>query len=170
MRGIVMLTHELNPPAPLGSGADRRAFCLGALAAGLALASSGCGGGPAATPESGPAPTLPVTTADTKAGLLATPDGTTQDYRNQGSFFLVKDATGIYAITAICTHLGCTVGLPSGGRFLCPCHGSQYDLGGANLVGPAVLPLAHLEVSEATPGGFLIVNPARPVAPAARLR
>ena len=126
-------------------------------------------GAPPLPPESGPVPTLPVTTTDTRAALLATPDGTTRDYRNQGSFFLVKDATGIYAITAICTHLGCTVGVPVSGHFLCPCHGSQYDLGGANLVGPAVLPLAHLEVTEATPGGFLTVNPARPVAAAARL-
>ncbi len=164
-----MPNHESKPPAALGSGVDRRAFCLGALAAGLALASSGCGGGSAADPMPGPAPTLPVTTTDTKAGLLATPNGTTRDYRNQGSFFLVRDATGIYAMTAICTHLGCTVGLSSGGSLLCPCHGSQYDLAGANLVGPAVLPLAHLEVTEATPGGFLTVNPARPVAAAARL-
>ena len=151
------------------AGVDRRNFCLGSLATGLALACVGCGGSPPFTPEAGPAPTLPVTTTDTKAGLLATPDGTTRDYRNQGSFFLVKDATGIYAITAICTHLGCTVGVPVSGHFLCPCHGSQYDLGGANLVGPAVLPLAHLEVTEATPGGFLTVNPAHPVAAAARL-
>ncbi|MEI6591734.1 MAG: Rieske 2Fe-2S domain-containing protein [Holophagaceae bacterium] len=164
-----MAIHESNPPALLGSAAARRDFCLGVLATGLALASHACGGGSAAEPMEGPAPTLPITTTDTKAGLLATPDGTTRDYRNQGSFFLVKDATGIYAITAICTHLGCTVGVPVSGHFLCPCHGSQYDLGGANLVGPAVLPLAHLDVSEATPGGFLIVNPARPVAAAARL-
>lgn len=164
-----MPTHESNSAALQGSSVDRRAFCIGSLAAGLALATSGCGGGGTPAPVSGPAPTPPITTTDTKAGLLATPDGTTRDYRNQGSFFLVKDASGIYAITAICTHLGCTVGVPVGGRFLCPCHGSQYDLSGANLVGPAVLPLAHLEVSEATPGGFLVVNPARPVASAARL-
>ncbi|MEI6471327.1 MAG: Rieske 2Fe-2S domain-containing protein [Holophagaceae bacterium] len=164
-----MPIHEPHPSTSLDPGVDRRDFCLGSLVAGLALACSGCGGGSTVAAESGPVPTLPVTTTDTRAALLATPDGTTRDYRNQGSFFLVKDATGIYAITAICTHLGCTVGVPVSGHFLCPCHGSQYDLGGANLVGPAVLPLAHLEVTEATPGGFLTVNPARPVAAAARL-
>ena len=148
-------------------GEDRRAFCLAGLAAGLALACGGGGGGasPAATPPPGGA----LTTTDTKAALLATPDGTTRDYRNLGNFLLIKDATGIYAMTTICTHMGCTVGLPAGTRITCPCHGSQYDLGGGNLVGPATAPLVHFAVSEPTPGGALVVNTAQTVASTVRL-
>lgn len=41
----------------------------------------------------------------------------------------------IFVVTAICTHLGCIPSLaPSGtdreGRYLCPCHGSHFDLAG----------------------------------------
>jgi cytochrome b6-f complex iron-sulfur subunit len=100
---------------------------------------------------------------------LATPNGTTRDYRNLGNFFLIKDATGIYAMTAICTHMGCTVGLPSGTKIICPCHGSQYDLGGANLLGPATAPLMHFAVTEATPGGALVVNTSQVVDASVRL-
>ncbi len=147
---------------------DRRLFCLSSLTAGVALACGG-GGGAASTPA---APALaggPLSTTDTKAGLLATPDGTTRDYRNLGNFFLMKDATGIYAMTAICTHLGCTVGLPNGSLILCPCHGSQYNLAGGNVVGPATQPLVHFSVAEASPGGVLVVNTALTVSASTRL-
>ncbi len=35
-------------------------------------------------------------------------------------------------------------------KFMCPCHGSQYDPSGAVVRGPAPLPLelAHVEVAE----------------------
>lgn len=154
-------------PEPTCS-ADRRALCLGALAAGLSLA---CGGGSGGSATFAPAPSTSgtLTTSDTRAALLAAPDGTTRDYRNLGSFLLIKDGGGIYAMTAVCTHLGCTVGLPSGGRIVCPCHGSEYDLGGGNLVGPAPSPLVHFQVAEASPGGFLTVNTGRTVSASTRL-
>jgi Rieske Fe-S protein len=147
---------------------DRRAFCAAAAAAAASLACGGGGGGAAAPPP--PPPTVgPKTTTDTKAGLLATPDGTTRDYRNLGNFFLIKDAAGIYAMTTICTHMGCTVGLPVGGQITCPCHGSKYDLSGGNLLGPAVSPLVHLPVTEPSPGADLVVDTSQTVAATVRL-
>ncbi|WP_306602117.1 Rieske (2Fe-2S) protein [Geothrix sp. 21YS21S-2] len=149
---------------------DRRTFCLGAAVCGMALA-CGCGGGgggsTAAPPP--PPPAGGVTTQDTKAALLAAPDGTVRDYRNLANFFLIKDASGIYAMTAICTHQGCTVDLPAGTKITCPCHGSQYDLSGGNLLGPAVNPLVHFAVTEAAPGGALVVHVDQTVAASARL-
>ncbi len=147
---------------------DRRCFCTGALIAGLTLA---CGGGgyPAPPPASTPPPSGPLTTTDTKAGLLAAATGTVRDYRNLGNFFLIRDATGIYAITAVCTHMGCTVGAPVGTQITCPCHGSQYDLNGGNTLGPAIQPLAHFQVTEASAGGLLVVNTAQTVVATARL-
>ena len=44
------------------------------------------------------------------------------------------DAIG--AVSAICTHLGCTV-LPGSGALQCPCHDSRFDLTGKYLQGPA---------------------------------
>ena len=156
------------PPSPTDRFADvdRRAFCLSALAAGLAVA---CGGGSSPEPTAAAPTGGPLTTTDTKAALLAQPDGTTRDYRNIGNFFLIKDATGIYAMTAICTHMGCTVGLPIGTQITCPCHGSQYNLNGANLVGPATVPLVHFQVTEPSPGAALVVNTAMPVGASVRL-
>ena len=52
-------------------------------------------------------------------------------------------AIGSYGINAICTHLGCVVPWnPAAGKFICPCHGSQYDEAGKVVRGPAPLSLA----------------------------
>jgi nitrite reductase/ring-hydroxylating ferredoxin subunit len=159
------------PEAPTASQdpavLDRRMFCVTALAAGVLAA---CGGGSSPAPAAAPPPPSggPQTTTDAKAALLATPDGTTRDYRNLG-FFLLKDAAGIYAMTTICTHMGCTVGLPVGTRITCPCHGSQYDLGGGNQLGPATVPLVHYQVTEPSPGAFLVVDTAHTVSVTTRL-
>ena len=54
-----------------------------------------------------------------------------------------KDADGqVHAVSAICTHLGCTVGFnPSDATWDCPCHGSHFAPDGSVLNAPAVLPL-----------------------------
>lgn len=155
-------------PTPEGTTLlDRRMFCATALTAGVVMACGGGGSAPSSPPPT-PPPGGSQTTADTKAALLATANGTARDYRNLG-FFLLKDANGIYAMTTTCTHLGCTVGLPSGTRIICPCHGSQYDLQGGNQVGPATQPLVHYAVTEPTPGAFLVVNTAQTVSDSTRL-
>jgi len=41
------------------------------------------------------------------------------------------------ALSAICTHTGCTVEWNGSERFDCPCHGSQYDATGMVTRGPA---------------------------------
>ena len=46
------------------------------------------------------------------------------------------------AITSRCSHLGCSVRwIPAAERFICPCHGSVFDLEGARVAGPAPRPL-----------------------------
>lgn len=43
-----------------------------------------------------------------------------------------------YAISSVCTHLGCTVAWKaSQNQFVCPCHGSRYDNQGRVVHGPA---------------------------------
>lgn len=57
-----------------------------------------------------------------------------------------------YAINAVCTHLGCVVPWnASENKFMCPCHGSQYNAQGKVVRGPAPLSLAlvHTTVTEA---------------------
>ena len=59
---------------------------------------------------------------------------------------LVQPEKGtVVALTAVCTHQQCTVA-PDGAELKCPCHGSVYDLTGANVSGPAPSPLAQFDV------------------------
>jgi Rieske Fe-S protein len=45
-----------------------------------------------------------------------------------------------YGINAVCTHLGCVVPWNAAeNKFLCPCHGSQYNNQGKVVRGPAPL-------------------------------
>jgi cytochrome b6-f complex iron-sulfur subunit len=56
-----------------------------------------------------------------------------------------------YGINAVCTHLGCVVPWnASEDKFICPCHGSQYNAQGKVVRGPAPLSLAlvHTTVDE----------------------
>ena len=61
---------------------------------------------------------------------------------------LTKDASGgVHAVSATCTHQGCTVAAPRNGVVSCPCHGSQFDAAtGKVLRGPATSPLPAVQV------------------------
>ncbi|HLE36864.1 MAG TPA: Rieske (2Fe-2S) protein [Candidatus Acidoferrales bacterium] len=73
----------------------------------------------------------------------------------QESLFVFRDAEGVYAISAICTHLGCSVARAPNG-FACPCHGSKFDLRGDVQAGPAPRPLPWLEVGRAADGQLIV--------------
>jgi cytochrome b6-f complex iron-sulfur subunit len=69
------------------------------------------------------------------------------------AYLVITDKPQIapYAIRPICTHFGCTVEWQSTqNRFVCPCHGSQYDAQGRVLRGPArrSLPLITAVVKQ----------------------
>jgi Rieske Fe-S protein len=67
-------------------------------------------------------------------------------FRNE-RLALLRDEKGFYALSLICTHLGCTVTVTEN-RLSCPCHGSVFDRQGRVLKGPADRALARLEVVE----------------------
>ncbi|OGR25607.1 MAG: cytochrome B6 [Desulfuromonadales bacterium GWD2_54_10] len=67
-------------------------------------------------------------------------------YRDQ-RLALLRDSSGFYALSLVCTHLGCTVTVSSG-HLSCPCHGSEFDRQGRVLKGPADKPLLRLKVEE----------------------
>ncbi|MDQ7028919.1 MAG: Rieske 2Fe-2S domain-containing protein [Ardenticatenia bacterium] len=58
---------------------------------------------------------------------------------NEGKFWLVRtEENQILAVYRVCTHLGCLFNWqPSEHRFICPCHGSQFELDGTYITGPA---------------------------------
>jgi cytochrome b6-f complex iron-sulfur subunit len=105
------------------------------------------------------------------------PDGL--KYLPDQRLFVFREGNTYHAISATCTHLGCTVraeALPQpqtvavGGkplrlthRFLCPCHGSKYTGDGTNVAGPAPKPLAWFHLELAPDDGQLVVDLARQV-------
>ena len=67
--------------------------------------------------------------------------------------YLVTNDSGIenYGINAVCTHLGCVVPWNAAeNKFMCPCHGSQYNFQGKVVRGPAPLSLAlaHADIVD----------------------
>jgi cytochrome b6-f complex iron-sulfur subunit len=77
--------------------------------------------------------------------------------------WLVKDndvvtgALGIYALSTVCTHLGCTPNWLDGEqKFKCPCHGSGYYKNGINFEGPTPRPLERFAISLADDGQILV--------------
>lgn len=67
--------------------------------------------------------------------------------------FILRDSGGVFAMSAVCTHLGCTVKhMDAKGEFHCPCHGSVFDKDGTNIAGPAPRPLPRLDANVARDG------------------
>ena len=68
-----------------------------------------------------------------------------------------QHAAGFYAITTVCTHLGCTPNyLSAENKFKCPCHGSGFRLTGVNFEGPAPRPLERARVVLSDDGQILV--------------
>lgn len=60
------------------------------------------------------------------------------EYISKGKFYMIRDDDGLLALYKVCTHLGCLVPwVPSANRFICPCHGSQFQRDGTYISGPA---------------------------------
>lgn len=51
------------------------------------------------------------------------------------------------AFSNICTHAGCGISVFDRDLFRCGCHGSEFDINGANVAGPALLPLKRYSVA-----------------------
>lgn len=67
--------------------------------------------------------------------------------------WIIRETTGIYAILARCTHLGCTPKwLRTEAKYKCPCHGSGFTMEGINFEGPAPRALERLKITLAADG------------------
>lgn len=85
----------------------------------------------------------------------------------QKKVYVIRAEAGLYAMSAICTHLGCMTRFEAEHqRLFCPCHGSQFDLEGKVVGGPAPAPLPRLKVSVEK--GQVVVD-TRTLAPAGEL-
>lgn len=87
--------------------------------------------------------------------------GVNEAWKISHGVWVVKQEGVIYALSTICTHLGCIPNwTPSSLTFECPCHGSGYYSSGINFKGPAPRPLERYEI-KTLPSGELVVNKGR---------
>ncbi len=129
----------------------RRTFCAHAcravtgLAAGAVVAS--CGGSQSG-PSSVSAPAAPSVTATVSGRVVSIALDSATALGSVGAGAQVRTSLGLFlvartgqdsysAMTALCTHERCDVTGFSGGRFICPCHGSTFTTSGAVVTGPA---------------------------------
>merc|ERR1711988_1291232 len=74
-----------------------------------------------------------------------------QGLKGDATYLIVTDDKKIesYGLNAVCTHLGCVVPWNKAeNKFMCPCHGSQYNDQGKVVRGPAPLSLALAHVND----------------------
>lgn len=78
-------------------------------------------------------------------------------WKEKFGVWMVRTAEGIYALSTVCTHLGCTPSWLGGeNKFKCPCHGSGFYKTGINFEGPAPRPLERYRIGLAEDGQILI--------------
>lgn len=79
--------------------------------------------------------------------------------------FVVRAQEGFYALSAVCTHLGClSTWKADAGVIACPCHGSTFRRDGATIAGPAPSPLPWLKM-WLSDDGYLMVDRATTLPP-----
>ena len=84
------------------------------------------------------------------------PQGVTVNKENR--VWVIRDDKGVYALWSRCTHLGCTPNwFQAESRFRCPCHGSNFNVAGDVIAGPAPKPLWRCSV-DVTPDGDLVID------------
>lgn len=67
--------------------------------------------------------------------------------------FIVRTAEGFYAVSAVCTHLGCiTQWKPEVNMIVCPCHGSKFEPNGRKIEGPAAHSQPHFAINLTADG------------------
>jgi Rieske Fe-S protein len=105
-----------------------------------------CGGSPSS--PSSTAPSLATVNGAVAAGAVTVTVDASSPLASVGSAALVQSGAGNFlvsrasqdafvALTAVCTHEGCTVTGFQNARYVCPCHGSQFTTNGAVAQGPA---------------------------------
>ena len=78
-------------------------------------------------------------------------------WKKRHAVWVVRTPEYIYALSTVCTHLGCTPNwLQNDHKFKCPCHGSGFRKSGINFEGPAPRPLERFRIVLADDGQIQI--------------
>jgi len=139
----------------MDTGIDRRTFLNGIAGAALAVAAVGAA---AVTVEYLSPNVLYEPPTSFRIGLPEDYALDSVTYLAGQHVYIIRDATGFTALSAICTHLGCiTQWNPDSEQIACPCHGSRFRKDGTVAHGPAPRPLEHFAL-RLTPEGDLLVD------------
>lgn len=83
-------------------------------------------------------------------------------FKDEFGVWIVNNEGQLYALIAICTHLGCPPNwLDAQNKFKCPCHGSGYYKSGINFEGPTPRPLERAKISVSPEDGQIVVDKAQ---------
>ena len=90
-----------------------------------------------------------------------TPDeyerGVSERFKDKYGVWIVRETEAIFALSTVCTHLGCTPNyLPGDQKFKCPCHGSGFYTTGVNFEGPAPRPLERFKIYLSDEGDIVV--------------
>ena len=78
-------------------------------------------------------------------------------WKSAHRFFIVREQSRIFALSARCAHLGCTVNwFDDLNIFKCPCHGSEYRSNGQHYAGPAPRPLDRFRITLRIDGELVV--------------
>ena len=78
-------------------------------------------------------------------------------WKEKFGVWIVLEKEMIYALSTVCTHLGCTPNwLGNEKKFKCPCHGSGFRSTGINFEGPAPRPLERYRIVLADDGQIFV--------------
>jgi cytochrome b6-f complex iron-sulfur subunit len=85
------------------------------------------------------------------------PGTVSERFKDQYGVWIVRDDEKIYALSTVCTHLGCTPNwLANEAKFKCPCHGSGFYKTGINFEGPAPRPLERFKIGLTDEGEIVV--------------
>lgn len=77
----------------------------------------------------------------------------------KGKFWLTRTDQGLVALYKVCTHLGCLYAWrDQEGKFICPCHGSQFEYDGTYIRGPAPRSLDRFVIQVLGPDGQVLAE------------
>ena len=134
-------------------GPTRRSFCaqaatLAAFGGALGALLQGCANPnspsnvPALSVVSGTRVTGGITLTIDASSPLSTVGSAALVQTSIGDFLVAHTAQNAFvALSAICTHQTCTISGFGNQNYVCPCHGSTFDVNGRVLGGPAPAPL-----------------------------
>lgn len=146
---------------PRFSASTRREFCVRTCHAvsllTLGTAFQACGGS-STSPSSAPAlPSVSGTLVNRNLSItidasspLAAVGGAATVQASTGTYLIARTAQSAFtALTAVCTHEGCAVSGFANSVYVCPCHGSEFNMSGGVVQGPAASPLRQFPTTFA---------------------